>query len=180
MLPAAVAELQLEFQAHGKADYVEVALRALQALGTSDEPTDLALAFDYRVQHILVDEFQDTSFAQLDLLERLTAGWRRAMDARCSASAIPCNRSIAFARPKSVCSSNCSSEDCAICRLEPLRLEANFRSTPAVVDWVNSSFPEVLAPANDAEQGAVRYSPSTAALDRDGGGVVTSCVHRQR
>ena len=27
------------------------------------------------MQHLLVDEFQDTSVAQFDLLERLTAGW---------------------------------------------------------------------------------------------------------
>ena len=66
---------KLVFQTQGEADYVEIALRALRALGTADEPTDLALAFDYRLQHILVDEFQDTSFSQLDLLERLTGGW---------------------------------------------------------------------------------------------------------
>ena len=48
LLPAAVAELQLVFQGEGAADYIEVALRALQALGSVDEPTDLALAFDYR------------------------------------------------------------------------------------------------------------------------------------
>src|SRR5690606_8584047 len=70
LLPAAVAELQLVFQSRMQADYVEVALRALRALGPPDEPTDLALAFDYRLHHLLVDEFQDTSFAQLDLLER--------------------------------------------------------------------------------------------------------------
>jgi hypothetical protein len=75
VLPVAVAELQLVFQSQGQADYIEAALRALQALGSSEEPTDLALAFDYRLQHLLVDEFQDTSFGQLDLLERLTAGW---------------------------------------------------------------------------------------------------------
>src|SRR4029453_7989230 len=64
LLPAAVAEFQLVFQSQGKADYVEVSLRALRALGPADEPTDLALAFDYRLQHVLVDEFQDTSFSQ--------------------------------------------------------------------------------------------------------------------
>ena len=34
--------------------------------------------------------------------------------------------------------------------LQPLTLSANFRSDPAVVAWVNASFPDVLAPRNDA------------------------------
>jgi ATP-dependent exoDNAse (exonuclease V) beta subunit len=76
VLPLAVAELQLVFQARGQADYVETALRALRALGSDEQPTDLALAFDYRLQHVLIDEFQDTSYAQLELLQRLTAGWQ--------------------------------------------------------------------------------------------------------
>ena len=35
-------------------DGVQVAAAALGALGTEDEPTDLALALDHRIQHILV------------------------------------------------------------------------------------------------------------------------------
>ncbi|MCG8433102.1 MAG: UvrD-helicase domain-containing protein, partial [Gammaproteobacteria bacterium] len=75
LLPLAVAQLQLVFAERGEVDYAEIALRALQALGSTDEPTDLALALDYRIRHILVDEFQDTSANQYELLQRLTAGW---------------------------------------------------------------------------------------------------------
>ena len=31
------------------------------ALGDDEAPTDLAQALDYRIRHLLVDEFQDTS-----------------------------------------------------------------------------------------------------------------------
>ncbi len=171
LLPEAVAELQLEFQAQGKADYVEVALRALRALGPAEEPTDLALAFDYRLQHILVDEFQDTSFAQLDLLERLTAGWTQDDGRTLFCVGDPMQSIYRFRQAEVGLFIEMQARGLRNLRLEPLRLEANFRSTPILVDWVNRVFPGVLAADNDAEQGAVRYSPSTAALTGQSAGV---------
>lgn len=171
LLPEAVAELQLEFQARGQADYVEVAIRALRALGTPDDPTDLALAFDYRVQHILVDEFQDTSFAQLDLLERLTAGWTEADGRTLFCVGDPMQSIYRFRQAEVGLFIEMQQQGLRDLRLESLTLEANFRSMPVVVDWVNKVFPTVLAPVNDAEQGAVRYSPSVAALSGLVGGV---------
>ncbi|HEY5809021.1 MAG TPA: UvrD-helicase domain-containing protein, partial [Povalibacter sp.] len=171
LLPQAVAELQLVFQRQGKADYVEIALRALRALGTGDEPTDLALAFDERLQHILVDEFQDTSFGQLDLLERLTAGWTPGDGRTLFCVGDPMQSIYRFRQADVGLFIELQERGLRHLPLESLRLEANFRSTPSIVEWVNRVFPEVLAPVNDAEQGAVRYSPSTAALAIEGGGV---------
>ena len=164
LLPAAVAELQVVFQTQGKADYVEIALRALRALGTADEPTDLALAFDYRLQHILVDEFQDTSFSQLDLLERLTGGWADGDGRTLFCVGDPMQSIYRFRQAEVGLFIDLQQHGLRNLRLEPLRLEANFRSTPAIVDWVNESFPAVLAARSDAEQGAVQYSPSTATV----------------
>ena len=76
VLTRLVAQLNLVFQQIGKTDFIEITLAALNALGHSDQPSDLALALDYRIQHILVDEFQDTSTPQLNLLKQLTAGWQ--------------------------------------------------------------------------------------------------------
>ncbi len=171
LLPQAVAELQLVFQAHGKADYAEVSLRALRALGTPDEPTDLALAFDARLEHILVDEFQDTSFTQRDLLELLTAGWMPGDGRTLFCVGDPMQSIYRFRQADVGLFIELQERGLQHLPLEPLRLEANFRSTPSIVGWVNRVFPNVLAPVNDAEQGAVRYSASTAALSSEGGGV---------
>ena len=75
ILPAAAQALAGVFAAHGQSDFTEATLRALNALGTSDDPSDLLLAIDYRLSHLLVDEFQDTSRAQLALIGRLCEGW---------------------------------------------------------------------------------------------------------
>ena len=76
LLKHATATLRLVFAVHAQVDFTEVAQAALHALGEDDAPTDLALALDYRVQHLLVDEFQDTSITQYELIAKLTAGWQ--------------------------------------------------------------------------------------------------------
>ncbi|HSY97320.1 MAG TPA: UvrD-helicase domain-containing protein, partial [Steroidobacteraceae bacterium] len=76
VLVLAAAELDQVFREQGAADFPAVSLAALRALGTAGAPTDLGLRLDYRLQHVLVDEFQDTSSAQLELLRLLTAGWQ--------------------------------------------------------------------------------------------------------
>ena len=76
LLKLAAATLWTVFNEAGEADFVEVAQRALLALGSEESPSDLALVLDYRISHLLVDEFQDTSPTQVQLLERLTAGWQ--------------------------------------------------------------------------------------------------------
>ncbi len=75
LLPLAVAELWVVFQSRGEVDFTQVTWSALRSLGTRDEPTDLALTLDYRIRHLLIDEFQDTSQSQYELLDLLTAGW---------------------------------------------------------------------------------------------------------
>ena len=71
----AVLELNKLFKSTGVIDFTELLLSAQAALGEVTEPSDLALALDYRINHLLVDEFQDTSISQFRLFELLLAGW---------------------------------------------------------------------------------------------------------
>ncbi len=146
-------------------------LRALQALGSSEEPTDLALAFDYRLQHLLVDEFQDTSFGQLDLLERLTGGWTDGDGRTLFCVGDPMQSIYRFRQAEVGLFLQLQRQGLRNVPLEPLQLTSNFRSTRPIIEWVNRVFPGVLSPTDNAEQGAVRYSPSVAALPSTRGGV---------
>ena len=66
----AAAHLELVFSEQGQVDFPALAQAAIRALGESEAPTDLALALDYRIRHLLMDEFQDTSLNQYELLKR--------------------------------------------------------------------------------------------------------------
>ena len=171
VLPLAVAELQLVFQAQRQADYVEIAQRALRALGPPEEPTDLALAFDGRLDHLLVDEFQDTSLAQLELLERLTEGWTAGDGRTLFCVGDPMQSIYRFRQAEVGLFLDMQRNGLPNVRLEPLRLSANFRASRPLVDWINRVMPAVLAPEDDVTAGAVKYSPCVAALTSNEGGV---------
>ena len=64
------------FRAERVIDFMELGIAARDALGQIDNPTEVAYRMDSRIEHLLVDEFQDTSRAQFELLEQLTGGWQ--------------------------------------------------------------------------------------------------------
>jgi ATP-dependent helicase/nuclease subunit A len=59
----------------GALDFVDLEAATLNLL-QEDDPTEIMLRLDWRLKHILVDEFQDTSENQMHLLCRLMAGWQ--------------------------------------------------------------------------------------------------------
>jgi ATP-dependent helicase/nuclease subunit A len=75
VLGRALVELQLLFAERGECDFTELSLLAQSALRTDAGADDLAAALGARLQHLLVDEMQDTSAGQYDLIQSLTASW---------------------------------------------------------------------------------------------------------
>jgi ATP-dependent exoDNAse (exonuclease V) beta subunit len=164
LLRIAAAHLQVVFGERGAADFVEVALRAQAALGEADAPTDLALALDCRVRHLLVDEFQDTSQTQVELLRRLTAGWQADDGRTLFLVGDPMQSIYRFREADVGLFLRIRDDGLGALRPEALTLCANFRSQRGVIDWVNKSFRAVFPPpgGESAELGAVSYEPSVA------------------
>jgi ATP-dependent exoDNAse (exonuclease V) beta subunit len=163
LLPYALAQLKVVFQARGEVDFVEVARGALAALGDEDTPTDLALALDYRIRHLLVDEFQDTSITQYELISKLTAGWEPG-DGRTVFAVGDPMQSIYRFREAEVGEFLKTWENRCLggVALERVTLAANFRSQAGIVSWVNDAFAKILPAHEDAASGAVPYTASGA------------------
>ncbi len=163
LLPHALAQLKVVCQARGQVDFTEVAQAALRALGDDDAPTDLALALDYRIRHLLVDEFQDTSITQYELITGLTAGWEPG-DGRTLFVVGDPMQSIYRFREAEVGEFLRAWENARIgsVALTPVRLTANFRSQAGIVAWVNATFGQVMPGREDVAAGAVRYAASAS------------------
>jgi len=158
VLPLAVAELKLVFAAHGRADFVEIAQGASRALGEPDAPTDLLLSLDYRIHHILVDEFQDTSFTQFELLEKLTAGWTPGDGRSLFLVGDPMQSIYRFREAEVGLFLRARQVGIGTVALEPLALSVNFRSQAGIVAWVNRAFERLMPRAEDIGVGAVPYA----------------------
>ena len=170
LLPRAVGQLKLVFQARGQADFTEVAQGALLALGGPEAPSDLALALDYRIRHLLVDEFQDTSISQYELIGRLTAGWEAGDGRTVFAVGDPMQSIYRFREAEVGLFLRARAAGIAGVALEPISLAANFRSQAGIVDWVNATFLEVMPEREDIATGSVPYTrsePTREALPGD-------------
>ena len=158
LLPQLAAHLTLEFARTGETDFSEATLRALAALGDAEAPGELLLAADMRIAHLLVDEFQDTSWTHNELLGRLTSGWEGG-DGRTLFAVGDPMQSIYRFRAAEVGIFLAAQAQGRIndVPVECLTLARNFRSQAAVVDWVNEVFPQVLGRHSDASRGQVAY-----------------------
>ncbi|MDX2164990.1 MAG: UvrD-helicase domain-containing protein [Gammaproteobacteria bacterium] len=160
LLPILVAELQLVFREANSLDFIEVNLRAQNALGTEDEPTDLGLYFDYRLKHILIDEFQDTSVMQLTLIERLIAGWEAGDGRTLFLVGDPMQSIYRFRKAEVGIFLQAQRAGIKNVSLTPLRLLKNFRTVDKLVDWHNDFFAKLFPRQSDETLGAVAYKPS--------------------
>lgn len=140
-----LANLTLTFDGTASIDFQEVAQRAILSLGLDDEIGDALLDED-RISHLMVDEFQDTSPVQFELLQRLVAHWEN-----------DDNRSVFFcgdgfqsiylfrAATVELFINMVMSKEFGPKELEIHRLTVNFRSAPGVVEWNNRAYEKVFA-----------------------------------
>ena len=161
ILPHAARALEDVFRMRAQADFAEATLRALTALGVDDEPSELLLAIDYRLSHLLIDEFQDTSSAQLALIGRLTEGWE-ASDGRTLFAVGDPMQSIYRFRQADVglfLQAQARAHVAGV-PVGVIELTRNFRSQREIVAWVNDVFRAVLPPVSDPSRGEAAYCPA--------------------
>jgi ATP-dependent helicase/nuclease subunit A len=137
-----LAHLRLSFEQKGGVDFGEIAQRAITALSAENgEEVGEGLLIEDRVRHILVDEMQDTSVSQIELLEALCQGWEED-DGRSVFFCGDLQQSIYAFRGSLVSLFDELQQrgNFAGKTLLPLQLKANFRSSPDLVNWVNDCF----------------------------------------
>jgi ATP-dependent exoDNAse (exonuclease V) beta subunit len=166
VLRAAAIQLQAEFATDGRVDHTYIAGAARAALADAGLPTDLALRTGLSLRHILVDEFQDTSLAQFDLVEALTVGWEQGDGRTLFVVGDPMQSIYQFREAEVGLFLRARDAGIGTVRLEALQLSRNFRSVPALIEWTNTAFGRLFPSADDLRASAVAFTPSLAGLSR--------------
>src|SRR6185437_6989381 len=147
----------------GECDFAELGLLAKTALRREGGVHDLEAALGMKLQHLLVDEMQDTSTSQYELIELLTQSWDGQSqtvflvgDPKQSIYLFRQARVERFVRTM-------LAEQLGELPVGRLRLTANFRSQRGLVDAFNEDF-SLLFPreVNAANPEEVEYVSSSA------------------
>ena len=160
LLEHALVELKLLFAREEVCDFTEIALAARSALQTQD--TGLLEVFGTRLRHLLVDEMQDTSAGQYDLLEQLTAGW----DGHSQTVFLvgdPKQSIYLFRQARVDRFQQCMADGrLGDIPLQVLPLTTNFRSGSHIVSQFNETF-RAIFPQDAPSDGDVTFHDATAA-----------------
>ncbi len=170
LLPLAVAELRRIFGDRGVVDHTEVALAANLALGSADDPGEMALLLDYQINHLLVDEMQDTSISQYRFLEKLMAGWEDGDGRTLFCVGDPMQSIYRFRNAEVGQFLVARDQGIADLSLQPLVLRRNFRSGEKLVHWFNDTFRRTLPPKDDIAAGAIAYAEAVSVDEHAGQG----------
>ena len=176
VLSRALAELQIVFAQRGECDFAELGLLAKAALERDGGVRDLSEALGITLQHLLVDEMQDTSTSQYGLIELLTQGW----DGQSQTVFLVGDpkQSIYLFRQARVerFVKTMQTRMMGDLPLGSLQLTANFRSQSELVDEFNADFallfPREVSEANPEEVAYVAAEAVNGPTRNDGLGVV--------
>ena len=156
------SELVISFRKFGLIDYIEIAAAARTALGSTDNPTDLALSLDLSIQHILIDEFQDTSQIQLDILQQLISGWTPDDKRSLFMVGDAMQSCYGFRNANVGIYLNVQQNGLPQIKVKSLQLQTNFRSNGGIVEWINRHFYSAFPSRPNPSLGAVPFSKSVA------------------
>ncbi len=147
-------------------DFLELEIAALRLLENVSS-SDLPLLLDQQIRHLLVDEFQDTSYQQWILLQRLCSGWAPGGGRSLFVVGDP-KQSIYGFRKAEVrlfleARKGLPLDAFRSLPLEPIVLRTNFRSRPHLIAWCNALFERTVMADPKEERDEVPFTSSIAA-----------------
>ena len=171
VLRHAIAELRVVFAEQDLIDFAEAGIAAQAALSNPN----VLMRLEEQVQHLLIDEFQDTSRPHYALLRSLLDNWQPGEGRTCFVVGDPMQSIYLFRDAESRLFGQVREHGIEIgstqLNLEPVQLSTNFRSTPGIVRPLNQIFERVLTGGHEDD---VSFASSVSSLPD---GVEPDAVH---
>ncbi len=148
-------------------DFDDIEILTYDALSRNPQWQNILYSFDEHTNHILVDEFQDTSSLQWKIIDKLTEEWRAGIGAKRDKGKVPTiflvgdeKQSIYLFRGANVGLFREARNKLSEWLAGEFQFEAikeNFRSLPEIVNFVNSLFSRLM-PSGEFESWRTTYT----------------------
>lgn len=173
----------------GMVDYDDMELLALRLLRENPDWLNILYIFDEHTDHILVDEFQDTSFLQWAIIEKLIEEWLSGEGIKSELGITPTVFIVGDDKQSIYGFREAKVEVFSLARdklltwlgeekLEIHQLENNYRSLPAIIDFNNELFSRLMNPEPDAPPWFTRYRPFLCQRRNSGAGRVELLIDK--
>lgn len=162
VMKLATAQLNIIFADNNAVDFIQIFINALNKLKDNDKINDITLFLDYQIEHLLVDEFQDTSHTQFYLIEQIINNWQEDDNKTLFFVGDPMQSIYRFR--ESDVGIFLAIQKNGIANIKPiyLQLQKNFRSIKTIVDNNNKYFANIFPENQSAQTGAISYAKSIA------------------
>ena len=171
ILRQAVVELKVVFAERGVVDFAEVAGLAQGVLNAGMNATgEAAFAVAEGIKHILVDEFQDTSRVQHRLLGSIVREWPEREGRTVFVVGDPMQSIYFFRNAEAALFIRSREQGLDVpgedsLRFNALKLEANFRTQPALVSRLNQVFEAITAIDDGSSFQFAHATPAREAIE---------------
>jgi ATP-dependent helicase/nuclease subunit A len=163
----ALTQYRQTLESHAALDFADVLERAVGLLRQMEEFSQSRYKLEARYQHVLVDEFQDTSRAQWELMSLLVRSWGEGLGA--AAEALQPTIFLVGDRKQSIYGFRDAEaamlEEAAgfVAGLRPdgqprQAISVSFRAVPELLAFVNDLFDEIAKSTDSVRRDAFRYS----------------------
>lgn len=156
-------KLRQLFKQKNTVDFIEIIEIANEALGKNDAASDLLLSLDYKISHLLIDEFQDTSRSHFNFLKKIVDGWTPEAQKTIFCVGDPMQSIYKFREADVSIFIEAKKNGFNTIPLETIQLRDNYRSSSIIVDEINQIFENILPKEDSIQEGAVSYKPFVSA-----------------
>ena len=156
-------KLRQLFKQRNTVDFIEIIEIANEALGKNDAASDLLLSLDYKISHLLIDEFQDTSRSHFNFLKKIVDGWTPEAQKTIFCVGDPMQSIYKFREADVSIFIEAKKNGFNTIPLETIQLRDNYRSSSIIVNEINQIFENILPKEDSIQEGAVSYKAFVSA-----------------
>ena len=158
VLTELLTQLDQDFLSQQTYDFTEIALKAIYGLQHNKTLQSFSRS---HIHHILIDEFQDTSATQYQLLSALIDIWPKNEHRTLFAVGDPMQSIYRFRQADVRLFLKLQTQTISHIKPKPVFLQCNFRSSTRVIEQINHLFEFILPEKNIPYHAAITYSEAT-------------------